>query len=95
MALLNPDRNSALVVFGLKQRPPINFNVTLQAHALQHGLTVNRVGVHTHPTGNSISIHLSGMNIERSRQFAESAKGRYYAYIHSATVRVGNNAFKV
>jgi hypothetical protein len=77
------------VVFSLKAQPPFNFNVTLKAHALEHGLAVTNMGVHFSPMGKHISLNLSGP-LENAKRFANSAVAKFGVYIHNAEVSVGN-----
>lgn len=105
MSLLNPEQNllhnpsnsnimnPSQVVFSLKQRPPINFNITLKQYAMQHGLNVHFIGFHPHTSGSNISLKLSG-SLENAKRFANSAISRFNVYINHATVQFGNQFFK-
>ena len=94
MSLLNPGANSeAQVVFDVKQRPPINFNVTLHQHALQHGLAVHgQIGFHPHTEGTKMSIHVSGPSLGHIKSFADTATERFGVYIKNATVNFEKEA---
>lgn len=87
-----PSLNSqATVVFNLKRQPPINFNVVLHKHALEHGLTLHNVGLHPHPTGVKLSMNVGG-HLENAKHFANTAISKFSTYIHSAELRFGNQA---
>ena len=91
MALL--DQNEAHVVFNVRQQPPINFNVALHQHALEHGLSVHHIGFHPHPTGTKLSVKLGGQ-LDHAKAFADSAVSKFGTYLHSAEVSFGKHAFK-
>ena len=94
MALINPPHfnpEHAQVVFSLKRQPPINFNLTLHRHALDHGLAVSHIGLHPHPTGTKLSLNVSG-HLENAKHFAESAKTKFSTYIHHAELSFSKQA---
>ena len=84
-----PHAQAAQVVFNLKRQPPINFNVVLHKHALEHGLTLHNFGLHPHPTGVKLSVNVGG-HLENAKHFANSAVSKFSTYIHNAEVRFGN-----
>ena len=86
-----PHVQQAQVVFSLKRQPPINFNVVLHKHALEHGLNVHHMGLHPHPTGIKLSVNISG-KVEHVKAFANSAISKFSTYIHNAELRFGNQA---
>ena len=84
----------AQIVLSLKTRPPINFNLTLKDHALQHGLTVHDIGFHYHPTGSKLSVTVGGA-LQNAKQFADSAVSKFGAYVSNASVHfAGQGIFK-
>lgn len=87
----SPQSPQAHVVFSLKRQPPINFNVSLNNHAMAHGLHLANVGFHPHPTGIKLSADLGG-HLENAKTFANSAISKFSTYIHSAELRFGNQA---
>lgn len=105
MSLLNPERNflhpptggvlnspaQAQVVFSLKQKPPFNFNLTLNQHALEHGLKIQYLGFHPHPTGTKLSVKLGGQ-LDNAKRFADSAVSKFGVYLHSAEVSFEKHA---
>ena len=82
------------VVLALKSKPPINFNLALKEHAMQHSLTVHDIGFHYHPTGNKLSVTVSGA-LQNAEHFANSAVSKFSAYVSNASVHVaGQGIFK-
>jgi hypothetical protein len=80
----NPASN---VVFALKTRLPMNFNLALQAHAQEHHLQITQMGVHPHPAGSRLSLTVNG-DLSRAKQFADSAVSKFGVYISHAEVGV-------
>jgi hypothetical protein len=89
MSLLGQEK--AMVVFTMKRQPPINFNVTLHRHALEHGLGVSAIGLHPHSSGTKLSITLSG-NLQNAKRFADTAKQKFSMYVHSAELNFSKQA---
>lgn len=77
------------VVFQMKGQPPINFNIALKMHAMQHGLTITNMGVHITPISKHISVDLSGP-LANAKQFANSAVSKFGVFIQKAEVSAGN-----
>lgn len=73
------------LVLSLKARPPANFDLTLKAHAMQHGLTVHNIGFHPHPTGSKLSVIVGG-SLDNAKRFADSAVSKFGAYVAKAEV---------
>ena len=84
----------AQIVFQLKRAPPINFNLTLHAHAMQHGLAVQHIGMHPHSSGASMSVHVSG-DLNRAKGFADHMVNNFNTYLHSAEVRFEDSARRI
>jgi hypothetical protein len=89
---MNPN-NAAQVVFGVRSKPPINFNVTLHQHAVGFGLKVHNIGYHPHVSGAKLSVTVSG-GLDRARAFGNSAVSKFGTYLHSAELRFANQADK-
>ena len=89
MALFNPEK--AEVVFTLKRQPPINFNIVLHKHALEHGLHIGNIGYHPHSSGAKLSLYASGQ-LGNAKIFADSAIRKFSTYLYSAEVKFGKQA---